>query len=384
VNELEKERAERRMQEELHREKVRRRTHKIIRTLLAWLLVVVLVIAVTVIITLLVLTSGGRSLRKNVQSNRPNLELEVITDSTQGTEQVTEVEWQEGWIRHNGAVYQYNEDIMTFLILGIDKKGKVKENTELAKGGQSDGIFLVILNPDEKDIKVLAINRDTMVNVKMYGREFGGVTPETQAQIAVQYGFGDSKELSCERTRDAVSALLYDLPIHGYVSIRENAIPALNDAIGGVELAVLEDMTDVDEEWTQGAIIILEGKDSQRYIQNRDCDEFESARGRLARQKQYLQAFVKKAITEVKKDITLPVKMYQELSKYMVTDVSLDEVAYLTKELSGYHFSENAVYTLEGTTVMGEQYEEFYPDKEALKETMIELFYEEVVLEEGN
>ena len=130
MNELEKERAERRMQEELHREKVRRRTHKIIRTLLAWLLVVVLVIAVTVIITLLVLTSGGRSLRKNVQSNRPNLELEVITDSTQGTEQVTEVEWQEGWIRHNGAVYQYNEDIMTFLILGIDKKGKVKEKED--------------------------------------------------------------------------------------------------------------------------------------------------------------------------------------------------------------------------------------------------------------
>ena len=382
MNELEKERVERRMQEELHREKMRRRTHKIIRTLLAWLLVVVLVVAVTVIITLLVLTAGGKSLRKNVQSNRPN--LQVITESTQGSEQLTEVEWQEGWIRHNGAVYQYNEDIMTFMVLGVDKKGAVKENTKYARGGQSDGIFLVILNPDEKDIKVLGINRDTMTTIKLYGREVNGVTPEITAQITTQYGFGDSKELSCERTRDAVSALLYDLPIHGYASIRESAIPALNDAVGGVELAVLEDMTDVDPDWTQGAIITLNGEDAHRYITNRDCDEFESARGRLARQKQYLQAFVKKAITEVKKDITLPVTLYQELSKYMVTDVSLDEVAYLANELKDYHFGENGVYTLEGTTVMGEKFEEFYPDKEALKNTMIELFYEEVVLEEGN
>lgn len=382
MNGLEKELVERRMQNELHEEKVRRKRRKIISTILAWLLVVVVIVAITLIVTVLVLTAGGRSLRKDVQSNRPN--MDVITESGQGMEQAGEVEWQEGWVRHNGTVYQYNEDIMSFLILGIDKEGKVEENTEYAKGGQSDGIFLAIVNPDEKDIKVLAINRDTMTDVKMYGQELNGVTPTTYAPIAIQYGFGDSMELSCERTRDTVSSLLYDLPIHGYASIQLEGVPALNDAIGGVELVVSEDMTDVRKAWTEGAVVTLKGKDAQLYIRNRDCDEFESARGRLARQKQYLQSFVKKAMIEVKNDITLPVTLYQELSKYMVTDVTLDEVAYLANELKDYHFSADEVYTLEGTTVMGQQWEEFYPDKTAMRELMIELFYEQVMLEEDN
>lgn len=381
------------MQETLYQEKRRRKRRKLINSLLAWLLVLVIIIAVTIIATLLVLTAGGKSLRKDVQSNRPNLNMEQAEDdgesaleqaqTTDEAEQPSGVVWQEGWVRHDGKVYQYNEDIMTFLVLGIDEKGKVKENKVVAEGGQSDGIFLVITNPDEKDIKVLAINRDTMTNIKLYGMEVNGIVPETVAQIAVQYGFGDGKELSCERARDAVSELLYGLPIHGYMSVNMDAIPKLNDAVGGVEITVLEDMTEVKKAWSQGATVTLKGKDALNYIQQRDCDVFESARGRLARQKQYLQAFVQKAITAVKKDITVPVTLYQELSKYMVTDVSLDEVAYLTKELSGYQFGEDAIYTLEGTTEMGEEFEEFYPDKEALKATMIELFYEEVELDEN-
>lgn len=52
------------------------------------------------------------------------------------------------------------------------------------------------------------------------------------AQIAIQHGYGDGKELSCELTRDAVSSLLYELPIHGYAAVNMAAIPELNDALG--------------------------------------------------------------------------------------------------------------------------------------------------------
>jgi len=38
------------------------------------------------------------------------------------------------------------------------------------------------------------------------------------------------------------------------------------------------------------------------------------------------------------------------------------------------------IYTLAGDTQMGEKFEEFYPDKKALKELMIEVFYREVEL----
>ena len=36
------------------------------------------------------------------------------------------------------------------------------------------------------------------------------------------------------------------------------------------------------------------------------------------------------------------------------------------------------IHTLEGETVMGEQFEEFYPDEEALYRLILEVFYEEV------
>lgn len=410
MNELEKELVERRMQEDLHQEKKRRKRRRWLNILLAWLLAIVILAAVTVIVTIAVMNAGEKSLRENVQNTRPNLNMEEDEDSglvlqpekdeeikvdseiepetedsvqAEEEEQPEEVVWQEGWVRYNGGIYQYNEDIMNFLVLGIDKKGEMMPSSTLTGGGQSDGIFVVVVNPDEKDIKVLAINRDTMTKIKMYGYGENGSALETVAQIAVQYGFGNGREESSIRTRETVSKLLYDLPIHGYVSIGVEAIPKLNDAVGGVEVTVLEDMTAVNKAWTKGATVTLNGKDARKYTQYRDQYVFESARGRLARQKQYLQAFVNKAITSVKSDITVPITLYQALSKYMVTDISLDEVAYLVGELKDYHFDSSAVYTLEGTTVKGEQFEEFYPDKAAMKQLMIEFFYEEVILEEN-
>jgi len=357
-------------------QKPKKAPNKMVRMIVIGLLVTLGVILLTVIITVCVLISGGRSLRIE------GLSIPSLGFLSQETELPEGVEWQEGWVRHDGKIYQYNEDIMTFLVLGIDQRGEVEENTEVAGGGQSDGIFLVILNPDEKDINILSINRDTMTSVKMYGVEFDGVTPEGLLQITNQYGFGNGMEESCERTRDAVSALLYDVPIHGYASIKMTAIPALNDAIGGVTVKIPEDMTKWREEWKKGAKVTLFGKEAYWYVRYRHLDKFESNRGRLERQKQYLQAFVKQAIEAVKKDITLPVTLYQELSKYMVTDVSLDEVAYLASELIDYKFSKKSMHSLDGTTVQGEEFEEFYPDKDALKETMIELFYEEVTFED--
>lgn len=281
--------------------------------------------------------------------------------------------WEEGWVRYQGEVYEYNEDIMTFLVMGIDKDSQVRESRGKTDGGQADALFLVILNPDDQGIRILAINRDTMTDIEMYG--YGQTA---HAQIANQHGFGDGKELSCELTVKAVSRLLYDLPIHGYAAINMSAIPKLNDAVGGVTVTVPEDLAWINRGWTRGAEVTLKGQDAYDYVHYRDINEFESARGRLARQKAYLTEFINNARAAVKKDITLPLTLYGELSKYMVTDVTVDELAYLAGEVLDYHLEGDPVYTMEGTTRMGEKHEEFYPDEEALKGLMIELFYQPV------
>lgn len=377
---------EREMSDAMLKERKRRSRRKILRVLLAWLLAVIIIVAAVAVVLILVMAAGGRSLRSRVQEGRPNLGLEETVETTQAAGSETEgdsesaasITWQEGWVRHEGSIYAYNEDIMTFLVMGIDKMGTVQESESLTDGGQADALFLVVANPHEKEIDILAINRDTIVPVRMVGMGVDGTDKIAAAQIAVQHGYGDGLKQSCELTRDAVSALLYDLPIHGYVAVNMGAITTINDTVGGVELTVLEDLTKVSKNLKQGQEVTLLGMDAYYYVKYRDTTIFESARGRLARQKQYLGAFAEKFREATKKDLTLPVKLFGELTKYMVTDVTADEVTYLAGTLLDYQFTDDNIHTMSGETVTGEIYEEFYPDKDALKELMLELFYEEV------
>lgn len=367
----------------------RRKRRKMIRRVVTVLFVLLVVCAALVGITIAVIALGGNSLRKNVLSNRPSLVTE-ITESTEATadgsqtadEAQSTTQWEEGWVRYDGKVYEYNEDIMTFLVMGVDKMGEVSENPDEVSGGQTDALFLVVANPDDKSVKIVAINRDTMTDISMVGYEGSDrITAGTiTAQIATQHGFGDGKELSCELTEEAVSKLFYDLPIHGYVSINMGAIPQLNDAIGGVEVTVLEDLKNTNNKinFTKDDEVSLLGMDAFWYVKYRDTTVFESNRNRLARQKQYLTAFMKKAIESTKKDLTLPITLYGKLNKYMVTDITTEELTYLVGTLINYQFDGDAIYTLEGETIMGEKHEEFYPDSEALRELMIQIFYREV------
>lgn len=397
-------------------EKNGRKKRRVKNIILAWCMVIAIVLVIAFAGFQIFRTMGYRSLRNSSVSDGPQLGLMEENPGTEnegtenaepvGTEslffeeaesygtvstdpeeqsgdgevpEVLSAEWQADWVRYGGKVYDYNDDILTFLFMGIDKLGTVEKNPDLVSGGQSDAIFLVVLNPDTKKVSLVGVNRDTMVEVILVGyTDANGNTLTTTAELAVQHGFGDGLEQSCELTRNAVSKLFYNLPIHGYVSFNMGGVGALNDALGGVKLTVLEDLTIINPSFTQGAEVTLTGQDAYEYIHYRDTAVFESARNRLARQKQYLSCAVGAALDGIKKDLTLPVTLYQTFRPYIVTDLSVNEITYLASVVSGYSFDMDAIYTMEGTTVQGELFEEFYPDQAALKDLMIRLFYREV------
>lgn len=324
--------------------------------------------------------SGKRSLEEKGGGNGPLLDQAAATGRITVPEMTGEEAppegdgWQEGDVRYQGVHYRYNEDILTFLFLGIDKEGEVEPAGSGIDGGQSDAIFLLVLDPHDRRISVINIPRDTMTDIDGYD-ENGYFVATVRAQIALQHGYGDGAELSCERTERAVSRLFYELPIHGYCAVNMGAVPLLNDAVGGVEVVAPEDVvyTDIRE----GDRVLLRGEEAYNYLHNRDTTVPWSASGRLERQKQYLAAYAAAAVEAMEKDITLPVKLYQTLSGYMVTDISLDEAGYLATQAMGYHFDEGDMYSLEGENVMGEKYEEFHVDETALYELILRVFYEE-------
>lgn len=367
------------------RRKMRKR-RRIRKTIGAWLIAVMAVLVLMASAMGVLRIIGRERLLASAENTAPDMTTDETIDSIDDimNRQTGEGLWQEGWLQYEGRIYEYNDDIMTFLIMGIDKNGEVEDSQGAADGGQADALFLVVADRRKKEIRLVGINRDTMVDINAYDAYGEGTDGSAKAQIAVQHGFGDGRELSCELTKDAVSGLFYNLPIHGYAAMNMDAIPVINDAVGGVTLEAIEDIdTDkygksIGKIWHEGEEIHLQGMEAYCYVRWRDREKFESARLRLARQKQYLEAFLEKARSETKKNITLPVRLYGDLAPYMVTDISIDETAYLAGELIGYTLDPEGIYTLSGETIRGETYEEFYPDEEALKALMIAVFYREV------
>lgn len=297
-----------------------------------------------------------------------------------GDETLTKEEnekWQEGWVKYQQTIYKYNEEILTFLIMGIDKEDDVEEVAEGTKGGQADGLFLLVVNPKDKSIKVVGINRNTMTDVDIYDNK-GEYTSTVKAQLAIQHGFGNGMEESCEYQKKAVENLFYQLPIHGYAAVNMSAVATINDAVGGVDVTVPGDLAGFNEYFIEGNSLHLMGENAFWYVKYRNTDIFGSADMRLDRQKQYLNSFIDAAKQSVHKDASVVIDLYQAVKSQMVTNVSLDEVAYLTPILADYKYDVDDFYTLQGETVMGEQYEEFYPDEDAMFEMILDIFYEKV------
>lgn len=292
-----------------------------------------------------------------------------------------EAAWQAGWVRYNGGLYEYNKDIMTFLMMGIDKREEFKELPEGTDGGQADALFLLVLNAQERSIKLISINRNAMTDIDFYD-ENGAYTQTVEAQVAIQHGFGNGMEESCEYQVDAVRRLFYNIPIHGYCAINMQAISILTDMVEGIEVTVLEDIPLRQSGLTakQGEQLLLKGSDAYDYIQYRDVHVDGSADGRLLRQQQFLDLFMKKVKAAIKGDLGLPLRLYGAITKQMVTDVTAEEVLYLVSQAADYELNVEGSASLKGETVLGKQFEEFYVDDEDLYRLVIENFYRSVEL----
>lgn len=319
---------------------------------------------------------GKANLRSNVIA-APKLENAPVVIELQPTEEEA-AGWKEGWVKYNGQIYAYNEDILTFLVMGIDKNRDVKEVEEGTNGGQADALFLVVLNPHDNSLSVIGINRNTMTDISVYD-DNGAYVNTIKAQIAVQHGFGNGVEESCEYQVNAVQHLFYEMPVHGYAAINMSAIGPLTDMVGGVDVVALEDIQSGNSTVIkEGEEVHLEGDLAFAYIHNRDTKEFGSADHRLERQKQFITTYLQEVKQKTKEDIGFPISVYQAIAPQTVTSLTVDEMTYLVSIAKDYSFDENYLYTLKGETKQGDVFEEYYVDETDLFELILKVFYEPV------
>lgn len=292
----------------------------------------------------------------------------------------------ENQILYRNQIYELNQDLITILVMGIDKETvtsiggqswSADAEGEFA-GGQADALFLMVLNPHDKNVYVIAINRNSMVDVDVWD-EYGNYQGIFKKQVALQHGYGDGGEESCERQVKTVSRMFHNIPIHSYAAVSMDAIPELNDAVGGITVEVLDDIVypEYDMNLHQGETVTLHGEQAYWYVRLRNENAFNSNELRLQRQKQYLTTFAAEAKNQATSDIRVAVSLYQAVRKYMVTDIDLNSFLYLATEALDYDFDVKHMYSLQGETIQGNQFEEFYVDEEALQELIVRIFYEQ-------
>lgn len=317
------------------------------------------------------------------EAENTQVEADILVDQKTETKQQTTVsstDLKEGQVLHNGQVYQYNSDIRTFALMGIDTMGTMNQLLAEKMGGQSDMLFLAVLNPDKQKIELIGINRNAMTTIDRYtvsNKYYDTVT----GQITLQHAYGTGGTDSCERTVAAIDRIMYMVPIHGYFSMNMGAISKLNDAIGGVTLTPIESVKTGSTNIVAGQKVTLLGQDAFYYVKYRPWkgeSSLFSADRRLERQKQYLEAFFQKLKVMIKNDLSTPLNLYNIVASYSVTDVSVDEMMYLVNMAIGYQFDASCIRTVPGTSVMGAKYEEFYVDYDALYDMVIDVFYEPV------
>lgn len=224
---------------------------------------------------------------------------------------------------------------------------------------------------------MLAIPRETITQIKVIDPE-GNFDRNENVQLNYQYVYGKDAAASCELMVDTVSNLLYQVPIQRYCSVNLNAVSILNDAIGGVDVQILEDVEGDSGTYYAGEVVHLMGDMALDYVRERDSQVYGSSLGRLDRQKQYITNYFATAKEVVRNDLSLPLNIYNGLQDNMCTNITVEDIAYLVPELLEVNLSAENMTTVPGEATWPGEVMEYIPNQEQLKEIVISYFYEEI------
>lgn len=273
---------------------------------------------------------------------------------------------------YNGVEYVKNEDVESFLILGLDKFEDAINNDSYNNDQRADFLMLLVFDNSEKKFTAVHLNRDTMVNMNVLGVA-GQKIGTVNKQLALAHTYGNGRDVSCRNTADAVSELLNGVKVNHYLSITMDAVPILNDLLGGVEVTVLDDFSGIDDTLIKGETVTLHGDHALTYVRERYGLEDSSNSTRMVRQRQYMTAVYDKAMLKIENDDNFVIEASSKLADYIVSDRSVNQLQEIAKKLSQYKFTE--IETLEGESVIKDGLMEFRPDADSIDKIVFELFY---------
>lgn len=280
----------------------------------------------------------------------------------------------EGTIRYGGKLYRYNSDITTFLLLGIDSQQPENTDGTCNVDAFSDVIMLAAVDFRNRQISLLTLSRDTMCEFQRLNPD-GSERDWATGQLALTFSYGDGALKSCEITKNAVSQALSDLPIQSCSALYLDGLRRLTDAVGGVTVTVLEDLSYGYASMQSGAEVTLDGAMAERYIRAREHTE-EGNLKRMERQKQFFTALMKKVLASVRERPASILDLYGKISSDVVTDLETGDILYLATEASGMRIDTN-IRNVPGTVTSDENgFVQYDLDEAGLLELLLDVYYE--------
>ncbi len=294
----------------------------------------------------------------------------------------------------DGVKYDYNERLYTVLFIGVDwddekqremidlyypgrepTEAEIRAVRRLWNGGQADFLMLTVLNPDDKTITRIPIDRDTMTVINtttLFGADAGTMF----AQISLSHGYGDGGEISCENTVKAVEKLLGGVAINAYVAMDMGSIPLLNDALGGVSVTVPGDLTAIDPAFVNGATIKLMGEQAEQFVRARMSVGDGTNAARMSRQSTYINAAIDLLRGTVKQDAEFVGALYDTLGASLVSNMNRARAINEAVKASSYAIAPAKAIPGEHRTEDG--FMTFYPKQDAIEQIVLDVFYEEI------
>lgn len=302
-----------------------------------------------------------RSMAKPEQRGDANLRHEL--------ERVPEIEV-------DGHRYRQRRDLTTILLIGVDRSTADEDETSYRNGGQADFLRLLVVDKNAQAVRQIAIDRDTMTPITILG-VLGNRTGTRTERISLSHGFGRGREDSCRLTVEAVSNLLYKVPVNYYVAMDLDGIPALNDLLGGVEVTLEDDFSLQDPAMKKGATLTLQGKQAEYFVRWRMSVGDGTNAARMERQQVYLNAAQERFAELLRADQNAAGRIYDALAEHLVTDLSrgrLINEAYAAKD-----YAVEPPETPAGEhSVDREGFMQFVVDEADLQRLVLSVFYEKI------
>lgn len=302
--------------------------------------------------------------------------MEKGTDQPEATGDYRQRLSYEALIEVDGGTYRPKRRLTTILLIGVDRETEPVTRVSYRNGGQADFLRLLVIDDDRKCVSQIQIDRDTMTPITTIG-VMGDRSGVRTAQIALSHAFGDGQAQSCQLTVEAVSKLLLGINIDFYAAMNMDGIPVLNDAVGGVTVTIEDDFSASDPAMVPGATLKLTGEQARLFVRGRQSVSDGTNVNRMARQQVFMSALAKEIERRQSEDSRFFEELYDTLTPYAVTN--LTKARLINEAWFASDYEQPAAYSLKGEHRIGMTgFMQFFPDEDAIRQLVLELFYEEV------